>query len=154
MNKWVKWVLILLQLGGGFAGLCISIGSLINLECDIFETSIYVIFSLLYSYGIFCSYLLIESKSRGTQLSLLYQLMQVLSIKSSLFSYLFTSGAMVSVNFRIEGVSVGYKIGSAFEVALHAVDPFIVSVNLIPLFMIMLMLYPKGNKRAGVRVPE
>ena len=101
MNKWIKYFLIVLEVGGGFAGISIMfIFQQWNTGTSHYfwwAFSIYVVF--LFLFGIVAGLALVEKPQLGAALSAVYQALQILVISSPLLTYEFFSGLQLGVGW-------------------------------------------------------
>lgn len=147
MNRWIKRLLVLLQIGGGYTGLCISLNSLFSLGCIDAEAISCIAFVLMYLFGIICGYLMIENEFVGIRYSMLYQLVQIASISTPLVTYVFSSGAMFNFVWENGNIGFHYEIGSMFKFCLYKDAPLAMSVNILPsLFFIFLLVTRNKGK--------
>ena len=149
MNVWLRRFLVVLTVGGGFAGLVLTLQGIFVAQKPFWATyAIGLIFFALYAYGIFIGIFLSEGREPIWQL-LFYFALQIPFISSPLFAYRFCAGLQVTV--AVIGIGLGWdaRFGSEWQFAILSSAPLGFGVNLVAL-MIVFVLAPLAfdrNKR-------
>jgi len=98
MNKWVKYLLIVLEVGGGFAGIAtMFISQQWNMSMPIYAWIGFIFVGFMFLFGIVAGLALIDSPQLGAALSAVYQALQIPVISSPLLTYEFLSGLRIGV---------------------------------------------------------
>ncbi|MFZ2146513.1 MAG: hypothetical protein WAV28_04765 [Sedimentisphaerales bacterium] len=156
MNKWIKYFLIVLEVGGGFAGISIMfIFQQWNTGTSHYfwwVFSIYVVF--LFLFGIVAGLALVEKPQLGAALSAVYQALQIPVISSSLLTYEFFSGLQLGVGLAKGRLAFFIEYGARFALQFSmSAAPWSIGVNILALVLfvyLLLLLRPK----AKVAVPS
>ena len=77
MSKWIERLLLVAQIGGGFAGFIGIFYSLGSTKPSNTTIVIHVLLSLIFLLGIIAGLTLIENRNWGLRLSRIYQLIQI-----------------------------------------------------------------------------
>ncbi|HUU16910.1 MAG TPA: hypothetical protein VMW72_07170 [Sedimentisphaerales bacterium] len=151
MNKWIKYLLIVLEVGGGFTG----ISTMFLLQQWNTSTyryfwwvfSIYVVF--LFLFGIVAGLALVERPQLGAALSAVYQAFQIPVVSSPLLTYEFYSGLQLGFGLAKGGLAFFVKYGARFALQLSmSAAPWSIGVNALALALfvyLLLQLLPKAK---------
>ncbi len=140
MNRWIKWLLSVLQIGGGFLGFTLILQSIVSIEMTPILAVLNVFFSLIFIFGIVAGLVLNENDKLGIQLSLIYQGIQILIISSPFIVYSFSSGFLVSVSVQSAEFGSSFRIGSHYYLYLFDGSPWGIGVNLVALLLFIYLL--------------
>jgi len=142
MNAWFRRLLLILTIGGGFAGVLLTIHSLPQGNKVIGYISL-LAFIGLYSYGIFVGFKLSEGPVPLEHLRVYFGL-QIPFISSPLIAYRFCSGLSATVAIIQPGLRGrwDYRLGSVWRFVIHSSAPWGVGINLVAL-VIVLLLYSR-----------
>lgn len=151
MNKWIKYLLIVLEVGGGFAG----ISMMFILQQWNTSTSQYFwwIFSIyvgfLFLFGIVAGLALVERPQLGAALSAVYQALQIPVLSSPLLIYEFLSGLQLGVCWTEGRPAFFVEYGARFALQLSMrTAPWSIGVNMLALALfvyLLLQLRPKAK---------
>jgi len=153
MNKWVKYLLIVLEVGGGFSGiLLILILQQWNPSIPEHAGFFYIFcISLLFLFGIVAGLALVERPELGSALSVFYQALQIPVVSSRLLTYEFLSGLQVGVGWQEGKPAVFFEFGSRLALGFMmrtAPYPGMIGVNMLALVLfvyLLLKLRPKAK---------
>ena len=143
MRKCAIYMLMVLQIGGGFSGVCAAV-SRILLKTSTFEntwvSNIPVV--LVFVFGITAGLALVERFRLGVVLSAVYQLLQVPTLWSSLLSYRFYSGLHVGIAWSQGKVRPWIEFGSFYGLRLFGYKgSWLVGINLLALALLVFLLF-------------
>jgi hypothetical protein len=147
MKTWLRMTVVLMTVGGGFAGVLITANQLFHLEGHGVAYAILVsIFFLLYAF-VATSGLMFVHDPRRTRPVLVALALQIPWVSGPIFAYQFASGlfAAMTVGTPEEAgrmnlhFGLNAQIGSQFSVAGFQEIPWSLGVNLIP-FLIFVLL--------------
>jgi len=100
MNRWIRRVLVVLEVGGGFAGISILLFSRQwNASVPVTVWTLSSLFALLFFFGIVAGLALMEAPKLGITLSAVYQALQTPAISSPVLTYSAFSGLEVRVGW-------------------------------------------------------
>lgn len=142
MNRWIKFFLIVTEIGGGFTGFVVLLrespwNANIPLNMRIFST----LFGILYIFGIIAGLTLVEWPRRGIQLSLVYQTLQIPVISSPMLTYVFVSGLRLIAGWRGGSIFILYEVGSRIVLHVMPKDPWMVGINVLALALFVYLLF-------------
>lgn len=152
MNRWIRRLLLVAEIGGGFLGLALVLHTLMAKPVNTVTAVVSAIFSGLFLFGIIAGLALVERPALGLRLSAVYQALQVPVFASPLVTYLFMSGLMVGVVVRPQNgfpnLSANLYFGSQFQFFIHQSAPLQVGINLVP---VALLIALRSTMRAIAR---
>ncbi len=148
MKTWLRWILIVMSVGGGFVGLLITLLSLPSMNpATPFGVAVTLAFAGLYGFVMIAGLLFARDESRIGPLRLSLWL-QVPVITSPLISWQFTSGFHITFGLIGGLLGVNTFIGSIWYFSLLKGGPWGVAVNLFAV-LLLVMLAQVGRSRAG-----
>lgn len=155
MNRWIRCFLIVLEVGGGFMGISLT---LLMPEWDSVPPEALILavcFSFVQIFGIFSGLALVEKPQLGIALSAIYQAIQIPVISSPLVSYSFVSGLQLGAGW-LEGRPVLLsEFGARGTFFLfRRTDPWLIGVNILALALFIYLLFqllPKSEVAASER---
>ena len=139
MTPWLRWALIITQVGGGFTGIVITLDYLYNSENTL--TPVIVIsmgFVALYTFVTIAGVLFAQNERRTLPLRAALWL-QIPWISSPIIAWHFTAGLCVAVTLIGEAPSVEFWLGSVWQFYLFRELPVGIGVNLFPVLMLFLL---------------
>jgi hypothetical protein len=135
MNKWIKRLLLIFEIGGGFLGLALIAKGVAASEITPVFIMLNVIFAGLFSLGIVAGLALVEKPHLGLRLSLIYQALQIPMFASPVITYILTSGFMVGVYLQLVTgqfkFGANFNLGSQFQFHLFKDMPWLLGVNIV-----------------------
>ncbi|WP_207431740.1 hypothetical protein [Sabulibacter ruber] len=140
------------QLVGGAVGLVLAIRTGFKMEAEAMSSTAAILLAcILYLYSIFCGVLLLKQPARYLTLSMVNQVLQVLSLGIGSFAFNYVAGLKIGigVNFLESWVfKLRFSI-SSFQFILGAgtVSSF-VTVNLLALVLLYLLEVSKDKLRS------
>jgi hypothetical protein len=147
MNRWIKYLLIVLEVGGGFAGFSVLIVSLMNTGITASSWIFPIISGAMFLFGIVAGLALIERPRFGAVMSAVYQAFQIPILSSPLLTYTLVSGLQIGIGWFKVRLALFFQFGarSTLFIFRHN-DPWIIGVNVsaLALFVyLLLQLLPK-----------
>lgn len=141
MNKWLRAVLLLLQIGGGALGVVI-IGRVL-LEGN--QTQVTVMYNaafiVVFAFGILAGVALIKRPGLGLVLSLIFQGIQIPLFASPVVSYNMFSGGFFNVYWYESGWGADFAFAaSRFYFYLNAGESLFVGVNILALILFLFLI--------------
>ena len=142
MKHWLRLLLILLTVGGGFCGFAITWQSL----CNVLKSSgnnpvniiLLVIFLALYGLAV-ASGLVFSQDQRKSAFLFASLILQIPWVSSPVFSYRFTAGLHATVGVVGGNWIGGISLGSDWQCALFQQAPWGFGLNLFAVFMLILL---------------
>jgi hypothetical protein len=143
MKPWLRWALIITQVGGGFTGIVITLDYLQNSEnMDPPGLVISIGFVTLYAFVTVAGMLFAQNERRTSPLRAALWL-QIPWISSPIITWQFTAGLCVAIALIGESPGVEFWLGSIWQFYLFGDFPLEIGLNLFP----VLMLYLLGRMR-------
>lgn len=155
MRPWLRLTLILMTVGGGFAGFAVTLQSLLNsLSAPPLNLFLTLLFAGLYAFVV-ASGLWFTHDPKRTDLLLAALAIQIPSISYSSFVYLFSAGLVWIISIsgpekdNTVGVHVGWEMyfGGSWKVSIRDGNPLRIGVNLVALTL-FLLLWKAGQPSA------
>jgi hypothetical protein len=132
MNRFVRCLLIIIQVGGGFFGLC-TLNTTGAIQAK-------MIFGILCVFGIAAGLLIVESPRKGIISSLIYQGLQIVFFSSNVITYQFFTGFRVMVGFVKGQLLFFFNFGSLYSFNMKGTDDFGFGINILALSLFYYLL--------------
>ena len=116
-----KYIVPYVEMGGGAIGIMIAIWSAV-VEFSWMGLAVYSLVALLFLFSFICGYLLYRGREAGIYLSIVLQIMQIPSLASRDFLYMFFSG--IEFNWllplkahatNLKGSMIAFYAGGSFQ---------------------------------------
>jgi hypothetical protein len=140
MNKWLKYTVILLQVGGGLLGLFLIGRTILTEQLTQLSVLVHVSFFFIFSFGIVAGVALIKKPVLGLFLSAMFQAIQVPMILTSTISYNMFCGAMFNIYWHEAGRGSNFYLGSRYYFYLNSNTPCLFGINIIALILFILLI--------------
>ena len=140
MNKSLKLILLVMQIGGGLLGLGL-IGRSIRTE-QLTQTAviIHIVFIFIFLFGIVAGVELVRKPKLGLWLSIVFQAMQIPVVTGFAVSYALVSGACFNLYRNATGYGFNFLFGSRYYLSSQTSESWIVGVNVYALILFLLLL--------------
>lgn len=144
MNTWLRFVVILMTVGGGFSGFVANLQFLFessHLEPGTFFLSFVALG--LYGFVILSGLIFVQDSKRLSPLVAAFVL-QIPSISAPAIVYRFTAGLDAIVAVAVKGplaFNLGFdlRLGARWQLSLSQQGPWSVGVNVVALFLVILL---------------
>lgn len=151
MNKLLKVLVFLTQMGGSLVGLGFIGRSLFMDHLTASSLKFHLIFVGVFLFGVLASVALIIKPKWGLILSAVFQTVQIPVFTKSAVSYSLSSGACFNLYKHVSGWGFNFFFGSHYCFILNSNRPWSIGVNLVALvFFVFLIkeiwLNPSGKK--------
>jgi hypothetical protein len=156
MNKWMKRLLVVFQIGGSFAGLVINLQYLVARDVPVSSAILGLIFTAIFVFGIIAGVALIENERAGIVLSRIFQGMQIPFLSSGIIVYKFSCGLGFYL-IRLEmGMGHDHWFGFGCHYALHLFreSPWAIGVNVVALVFFIYLVRLRKRKPEGDTTAE
>lgn len=137
MNIWLRRLLSILLIGGGFAGAAL-ITDFIFLPMKAIARAVLLGFVCVYCYAIFIGLRLNEGTVPLRYLRV-YFAFQIPFVSSPLITYRFSSGLHVTLALIESQLTLSCRLGSEFQCGIGSAAPWGLGVNFIGLAMLFLL---------------
>jgi hypothetical protein len=140
MNKSLKTIVLIIQIGGGLFGLGL-IGRLLLMEQTTPSAAIvHGVFILVFTFGIVAGVALIMRPKLGLRLSAVFQLMQIPILTGPTVAYALFSGACFNLFCHGTGLGFNFLFGSRYYLAIQSGEPWLVGINALALVLFILLV--------------
>ena len=146
MNRWIKRLLAVLQIGGGFAGLAVIAQLVMKAEMTAISVMGNVIFGVIFFFGIVAGLVLIEDERVGIVLSQIFQATQIPLLSSPIIVYRLICGFGVAVFCQGAEVGGNYWFGCHYAFFLFGDAPWGIGVNIVALVLFIYLLRIRKSK--------
>lgn len=137
MNIWLRRLLLILTIGGGFVGIALTIQFFTQAD-KVIAYVMLVAFSGLYGYGIFVGIKLSEGPPLLKHLRLYFGL-QIPFISSPVIAYRFCSGLQATVAMVQSSLKWDFRLGVEGQFAILSSAPWGIGVNFVALAIVFLL---------------
>ena len=139
MNIWFRRFLLILTIGGSFAGLVLTWQIIFLAEKPFWVTYVIsLIFLALYGYGVFIGVCLAEGANPISSL-IFYFAMQVPFISSHRVTYRFYSGLEATLAIRDFGLGWDARFGSEWRLAILSSAPLGFGINVVAIIIVFIL---------------
>jgi hypothetical protein len=157
MNKLLKTIVLLVQIGGGLVGLGFIGRTFLTGQLTEIAMIIHVAFVLVFSFGIVAGVFLIKRPRLGRLLSAIFQAMQIPLVVGPTVSYALFSGACFNVYKHATGWGFNVLFGSRYYFFLNSGEPWsdtVVGINCVALVLFVLLLRESWLQTADAKFSE
>lgn len=141
MNKWLRALLLLLQIGGGILGFVIIGRVLWETDQSQVTVTYNTVFLAVFAFGILAGVALITRPGLGLVLSLIFQGIQIPIFASPPVLYNMYSGGFFNVYWHENGWGTNFVfLWSRCVVDFNSSEPLFLSVNILALAMFVLLI--------------
>lgn len=154
MNKLLKMVVLVAQIGGGLVGLGLIGRSLLTEQSNKITMIIHAAFILVFLFGIVAGVILIKKPKLGLLLSAIFQAMQIPLTIGPTVSYALFSGACFNVYRHATGWGFNFLFGSRYYLCLNSGEPWLVGINIVALVLFVLLVRESRLQAANAKFSE
>ena len=140
MNKSLKIILLILQIGGGLLGLGLIGQSLMTKQLTFTTVIIHIAFVFVFLFGIAAGAALLRKRKLGLWLSAVFQAMQIPVITTSLESYTLFSGACFNLYRHSSGFGFHVLVGSRYYFSIHNAESWMAGINFLAFVLFILLV--------------
>jgi len=149
--RWWRRTQMLLTIGGGFLGLVMIVQSASTADrITLPSFAVVALLGLLYGYGVFVGWRYSEHPENWGSL-LLYHLVQIPMVTSPVFSFIFTSGFAISVQFAGGRLGFGCNVGSTSVLSFGEMQAWSAGMNIFAAVMALALIYTHSARRTCER---
>jgi hypothetical protein len=147
MNTWLRWVFIVLSVGGGFTGIAVTTEALFRNEAGLGTWLICGLAILFYLFIVVSGLIFADNPARTFPL-VAALIVQIPWVSSPVFVYSICAGSGVSAGLLDGKVVLNWRFGSSFEFFILGGHPWGAGINFFALLALILLLR-YGRKRVG-----
>jgi hypothetical protein len=140
MKMWLRWILLVLTIGGGFTGLVVTLQAMFQ-SGDVGLGSL-IIFSAFVALYIFTvvSGLFFADNSKCTNPLIVALGLQIPWVSSPILAYGFNAGFRINAGLTDGKLSVSYRLGSDFMFSFFQGRTWGFTINFFALLILVLLL--------------
>jgi len=154
MNKLLKTVVLLAQIGGGLVGLGLIGRALLTEQLTEMALMIHVAFILVFLFGIVAGVVLIKKPKLGLLFSAVFQAMQIPIIVGPTLAYALFSGVSFNVYKHATGWGFNFLFGSRYSFSLNSGQPSVLGINLVAVVLFVLLVRESCRQAADAKFSE
>jgi hypothetical protein len=148
MKTWLRWILIVISVGGGFTGITFTTETLFRQEASLAAWLICGFAILLYLF-IVVSGLIFADNPRRTLPLIAALIIQIPWVSSPFFVYGFCTGFRVAAGILDGKIVFNFRFGSYFEFFILGSHPWGAGINFFAVVALILLLrYSQRPKKA------
>jgi hypothetical protein len=152
MPPWFRRLSVVLSIGGGFSGACLTLTSFFTShDGGVWPVVLTLLFSTLFIASIFLGLSALDGAVRW-RLWMLFYAIQIPRLVTSFVGFVFTSGFFAGATIGDNGLNFGIYVGSEWGISLFAVTKKYdyVGFNAFALVMLCLVLKYRGKTTVTV----
>jgi len=137
MNAWLRRLLLILTIGGGFVGITLTAPFFFHVD-KVIAYGALLVFVALYGYGIFLGVKLSEGSAPLPHLRFYFGL-QIPFLSSPVIAYRFSTGLQATIAIIQPGVRFDWRLGSEGQFAILSSEPWGIGINIFALAIVLLL---------------
>jgi hypothetical protein len=154
MNKSLRIILLVLQLGGGLLGIGLIGQSLLTKHLSQTAVIIHIAFIFVFLFGIVAGVALVKRLKPGLWLSAIFQAMQIPIVIMPAAAYVLVSGACFNLYRHATGYGFNFLFGSRYHFSIHSGEPWMVGINALALVLFILLVREIRFEAANAKICE
>jgi hypothetical protein len=140
MKSWLRLTLVTTTVGGGFVGIAVTLGELVNSkDASPLMFVVMMAFVGLYAFVTFAGLLYVQNERRTLPLRAAF-LLQILWISSPIIAWRFTAGFEFTLSFIGGVLNAEFWLGSLWQFNLFQELPWGFGINLFAVLMFFILL--------------
>jgi len=140
MNKSLKIIVLIMQIGGGLLGLGLIGRSLLTIQLTHIAVIIHIAFIFVFMFGIAAGVALVKRLKLGLWLSAIFQAMQIPILTGPAATYILVSGACLNLYRNATGYGFHFLFGSRYYFSIHNSESWMVGINVIAVVLFILLV--------------
>ncbi|MFC1793464.1 hypothetical protein ACFL3Q_07745 [Planctomycetota bacterium] len=140
MNKSLKIIVLIIQIGGGLLGLGLIGRSLMTKQLMLTAVIIHIAFIFVFLFGIFAGIALVKKTKLGLWLSAVFQAMQIPIVIMPAAAYVLVSGASLNLYRHATGFGFNFLFGSRYYFSIHSGESWMAGINALALVLFILLV--------------
>jgi len=154
MNRFLKTIISLIQIGGGLVGMGLIGRSLLTAKLPMSTIIIHIAFILVFLFGFLAGLALIKKPKLGLLLSTLFQAIQIPIFKGPMAAYSLFSGACFNAYRHEAGFGFNFVFGSSYHFSINKGEPWLLGVNILAFVLFILLFSEIWKEVTGVRIRQ
>ena len=152
MNRFLKTIISLIQIGGGLVGIGLIGRPLLTEELPMSTAIIHIAFILVFLFGILAGLALIKKPKLGLLMSTLFQAIQIPIFKGPMAAYSLFSGACFNLYRHEAGFGFNFLFGSSYHFSIGTASPWLLGDNILALILFLLLLREIWVESTGMKI--
>ena len=154
MNRLLKTIVSLIQIGGGLVGISLIGRSLLSNRLTNSTVIINIVFILVFFFGIMAGLALLTNSKPGLLMSVVFQAMQIPIFKGSTAAYSLFSGACFNLYRHKTGFGFNFLFGSSYHFSIGTGNPWLLGVNILALVLFILLVREIWVESTGMKIRQ
>jgi len=154
MNKSLRIILLVLQLGGSLLGTSLIGQSLLTKHLPQTAVIIHIAFIFVFLFGIVAGVALVRKPKLGLWLSAVFQAMQIPIVIMPAAAYVLASGACFNLYRHATGFGFNFLFGSRYYFSVHNSEPWMAGINFLALVLFILLVREIRFEAANATICE
>ncbi len=154
MNKSLKIILLIIQIGGGLLGLGLIGRSILTEQLTLTAEITHVAFIFVFLFGIAAGAALVRKPKLGLWLSALFQAMQIPIVIMPAAAYVLVSGACFNLYRHATGYGFNFLFGSRYYFSIHSGESWMAGINALALVLFILLVREIRFAAAAAKIRE
>jgi len=140
MNKLLKMIVLLVQIGGGLLGAGLIGLSFLKEQLTQTAMIFHAVFAFVFLFGIVAGLVLIVKPRLGLVFSAIFQAVQIPIVIKSGIAYAMSSGACVNLYKHASGWGFNFFFGSRYSLSLNSGQPWLIGANIVALVLFFFLV--------------
>ena len=154
MNRFLKIIVSLIQIGGGLVGIGLIGRSLLTEKLPDSTAIIHIAFICVFLFGILAGLALIKKPKLGLLMSTLFQAMQIPIFIGSTAAYSLFSGACFNLYRHKTGFGFNFLFGSRYYFSIGSSESSLVGANILALVLFILLVREICRESTGMKIRQ
>jgi len=154
MNRFLKTIVSLIQIGGGLVGIGLIGRSLLAEKLPTSTVTIHIAFIGVFLFGILAGLALMKKPKLGLLMSMLFQATQIPIYKGSTAAYSLFSGACFKIYWHKAGYGFNFIFGSSYHFSIGKSNTWMIGVNVLALVLFILLLRETWAESTGMKIRQ
>jgi hypothetical protein len=154
MNRLLKIIVSLIQIGGGLVGINLIGQSLVSNRLTNSTVIINIVFIVVFLFGILAGAALLLNSKSGLLMSALFQAIQIPIYKGSMLAYSLFSGACLKIYWHKAGYGFNFMFGSSYHFSIDKSNTWMMGVNILALVLLFLLVREMWSESPGMKIRE
>lgn len=140
MNRFLKMIVLLVQIVGGLLGLSLIGQSFLKEHLAQITVIFHIVFIFVFSFGIVAGAALIFKPRLGLVLSAIFQAIQIPFVTGPMVAYSLSSGACLNLYKQATGWGFNFFLGSHYVFYLNSRQPWLIGINIVALVLFIFLV--------------
>ena len=152
MNKSLKIILLIMQIGGGLLGIGLIGRTLLTKRLTQTTVTIHIAFILVFLFGIIAGIALVKKAKLGLWLSAIFQAIQIPILIGPSVTYVLFSGACFNLYWQVTGFGFNLLFGSRYYFSILSGESWMAGINVLALALFILLVRKIRFEAASTKI--